>query len=177
MSFNRFETVDEWRTLGGQAPTSESGGGWFSREFENYNFPEQDSALVMPGDDSDEEVDHPLAYRGPPDHPAPHHAPGHPPGGPPQQGGGPRNDIHAEMDALLNGNQTQLSPEQQMTLRQMELRNRAQMAAARAPQAMPSIDRVMQREAPGGVPIGGPPPQRTEEPDNFFGIRCFRACS
>lgn len=172
VSFHRMETLDEWRTRDfdrrnqGASPSDAgaSSVGWFSREFESYNFPEQDNLVVMPDDEDDDPLAH---FR------ANDRAPGH------HQGNQPPHDskrIHDEMDALLNGTcQSQMSAEQQLSLRQMELRNRAQMAAVRAPQATPSIDRVMQRDIPG-APISGPP-QGKEEPDNFFGIRCFRACS
>lgn len=94
--------------------------------------------------------------------------------------------LHDEMDALLAGaGPAQLTPEQQMQLRQSEIQNRAQMDAFRVP-VTASIDRVMQRDGPRpqnqhdpGMGPPGAPPQRHQDDGGgvFGGLRCFRACS
>lgn len=91
--------------------------------------------------------------------------------------------LHMEMDALLaNSGSSKLSAEQQMTLRQNEIHNRAQMEAFRTP-VTASIDRVMQRQDPrmqdpSMRPPGAPPPRKPDDYDQgILGFKCFRACT
>jgi hypothetical protein len=92
--------------------------------------------------------------------------------------------LHAEMDALLaDSSKGQLTPDQQMLLRQAEINNRARMEAHRMP-VTPSFDRVMTRDGAPGVPQESRPDPLADPfglalcaKKGLSGLRCFRACS
>lgn len=160
------EARSGWRGSHDAPSSSGDTDGGFYREFQSQNFPEQSNLVVPPMDEDDDR------HHGVDDHPASQAS---------------IKQLHDEMDALLaDSSATQLTPDQQMLLRQNEISNRAQMEAFRVP-VTASIDRVMQRDnrmqmGPDNMiqpmqPGMMPPQRKPDDSDLGFGFRCFRACS